>query len=234
MTIPMDIETTSTEAAVKVFPGTVRPRDPRAAVTPKLPGLDRAIDPNDEAVAVLKTRNSPIAAELAQLQIKAAEAVRAYVLATMDHVSGLAYAPDIPASTTIKIGRLRSQGLAVNERLDDFIESARQITSGLNDRAKRLSREAPQIAPIAMRREDGQNLSARLQLLTARENNVLELLLKGLPNKQIGYELGISITTVKAHICAILRKLNVSNRARVIALLANVDSGANASLSRKR
>ena len=234
MTIPMDIETTSTEAPVTAFPDALRLRGPRTLVKPKLPGLDRAIDSNDEAVVAPKTRNSPMAVELAQLQTQAAEALRAYVLATLDHVSALVGSVEAPASMTIKNGHLRRKALAVNERLDDFIDSARQIMSGLNDRVKRVSREAPQVTPIATRGHDAQKLSAKLQLLTAREKAVLELLLKGLPNKQIGYELGISITTAKAHIGAILRKLNVSNRARVIAHLANVDSGANASLSRKR
>ncbi len=234
MTIPMDIETTSAEPLVAAFPGAIRLHEPRASGKPKLPGLDRAIDSNDEAVVALKTRNSPTATELAQLQTQAADAVRAYVLATMDHVSALVGSVDAPVSMTLKNGHLRRQGLAMNERLDDFNESARQIMSGLNDRAKRVSREMPLVARVAMSRNDDQDLSTRIQLLTARENAVLELLLKGLPNKQISYELGISVTTAKAHIGAILRKLNVSNRARVIAVLANVDGVANAWRAQRR
>jgi DNA-binding NarL/FixJ family response regulator len=70
--------------------------------------------------------------------------------------------------------------------------------------------------------------TARLRKLTARERNVLDLLLRGLANKQIAFELGISEPTAKAHISAILQKLNVSTRARAIALLANIDSTAKA------
>ncbi len=45
----------------------------------------------------------------------------------------------------------------------------------------------------------------------------------GLPNKLIAYELGLCETTVKAHVSEILRKLCVYNRARAIALLADID-----------
>jgi DNA-binding NarL/FixJ family response regulator len=49
---------------------------------------------------------------------------------------------------------------------------------------------------------------------------VLELLAEGLPNKVIAHELGISETTVKAHVGEILRKLKVHNRTRAIVMLA--------------
>lgn len=37
----------------------------------------------------------------------------------------------------------------------------------------------------------------------------------GLLNKQIAYDLGIAEKTVKAHMTALMRKLNVSNRTQV-------------------
>ena len=52
---------------------------------------------------------------------------------------------------------------------------------------------------------------------------MLELLAEGLPNKVIAHELGISETTVKAHVGEILRKLKVYNRARAIVMLAQFD-----------
>lgn len=48
--------------------------------------------------------------------------------------------------------------------------------------------------------------------LTNREEEVAKLLCKGLTNKEIAKVLIISITTAKAHVNAILRKLNVKNR----------------------
>ena len=48
--------------------------------------------------------------------------------------------------------------------------------------------------------------------LTARELEVLELLAQGLPNKAIGFRLGISDQTVKFHVASICGKLGATNR----------------------
>jgi DNA-binding CsgD family transcriptional regulator len=48
--------------------------------------------------------------------------------------------------------------------------------------------------------------------LTTRERAVLELLERGLPNKVIAVRLGMSPSTVKAHVHNIIAKLNVRNR----------------------
>jgi DNA-binding NarL/FixJ family response regulator len=48
--------------------------------------------------------------------------------------------------------------------------------------------------------------------LTARERDVLELLVQGLPNKAIAVRLGISDQTVKFHVAAICGKLGAINR----------------------
>jgi len=49
---------------------------------------------------------------------------------------------------------------------------------------------------------------------------VLGLLVSGRLNKQIAYELDVSMTTVKAHVSAILQKLNVFSRTQAV-ILAN-------------
>jgi DNA-binding NarL/FixJ family response regulator len=48
--------------------------------------------------------------------------------------------------------------------------------------------------------------------LTARENEILALLAKGLPNKRIALDLGISEKTVKAHVTSIFNSLGVTDR----------------------
>jgi NarL family two-component system response regulator LiaR len=54
--------------------------------------------------------------------------------------------------------------------------------------------------------------------LTAREQEVLVLLVEGLNNRQIAERLFVSRATAKAHVSHILEKLNVSNRAEAITL----------------
>jgi len=52
--------------------------------------------------------------------------------------------------------------------------------------------------------------------LTERESEVLGLLAKGLANKQIAVELGISDHTVKFHVSSIYQKLGVTNRTEAV------------------
>lgn len=61
----------------------------------------------------------------------------------------------------------------------------------------------------------------RLALLTPQQARILELVCEGQLNKQIAWELDIAETTVKAHITAILRKLNVRSRTQAVLLAQN-------------
>jgi DNA-binding NarL/FixJ family response regulator len=63
----------------------------------------------------------------------------------------------------------------------------------------------------------------RLSVLTARENDVLLALARGLSNADVGRELFMSEATVKAHVSRLLAKLDVANRVQV-AILAH-DAG---------
>ena len=52
--------------------------------------------------------------------------------------------------------------------------------------------------------------------LTPRQCDVLALLLKGLPNKLIAREMNLSVDTVKDHVAAVLRALNVNSRTQAV------------------
>ncbi len=52
--------------------------------------------------------------------------------------------------------------------------------------------------------------------LTKQEQCVLELVAKGLINKEIATELNISIATTKAHLESIYKKLNAHNRVQAV------------------
>ena len=59
--------------------------------------------------------------------------------------------------------------------------------------------------------------------LTPRQLDVLALLCEGLPNKLIGRQLNIASATVKIHIAAILRALNVSSRLQAAIVARRLD-----------
>ena len=63
---------------------------------------------------------------------------------------------------------------------------------------------------------ESENEPLREGPLTERESEVLSLLSKGLANKQIAVELGISEHTVKFHVSSIYTKLNVTNRTEAV------------------
>ncbi|MEM1377596.1 MAG: response regulator transcription factor [Pseudomonadota bacterium] len=56
--------------------------------------------------------------------------------------------------------------------------------------------------------------------LTPQQARILELICDGMLNKQIAFELSIAEATVKAHVTAIMRKLDVHNRTQAV-LVAN-------------
>lgn len=57
--------------------------------------------------------------------------------------------------------------------------------------------------------------TAALAMLTPTQIKVMRGVHSGLLNKQIAFDLGIAEATVKAHMTALMRKLNVRNRTQV-------------------
>jgi len=66
-------------------------------------------------------------------------------------------------------------------------------------------------------------LIRRLQTLTPQQSRVLAMVSEGLLNKQIAYELGVSEATVKAHVSAILLKLDVDSRTQAVIQLGKIN-----------
>lgn len=63
------------------------------------------------------------------------------------------------------------------------------------------------------------NLSGKstgIKTLTTRQSQVLDLIAQGKSNKQIAYDMGVSESTVKLHINALLRSLHVTNRTQAV------------------
>ena len=67
-----------------------------------------------------------------------------------------------------------------------------------------------------------ESLIARLKTLTPQQTRVLGMIGEGLLNKQIAYELGVSEATIKAHVSAILLKLNVDSRTQAVIQMGKI------------
>jgi DNA-binding NarL/FixJ family response regulator len=65
---------------------------------------------------------------------------------------------------------------------------------------------------------------ATAKRLSVRELAVVNLIRRGMQNKIIAYELNISVSTVKAHMHRIIRKLNVRNRTELAVMARTINS----------
>jgi len=87
----------------------------------------------------------------------------------------------------------------------DFIEKPFEkavLLSAIEHGVERLKRSAAN-------QDRADEAAVRLQALTPREREVLDGLAKGLPNKTIAYDLGISPRTVEIHRANVMSKLGV-------------------------
>jgi FixJ family two-component response regulator len=62
-------------------------------------------------------------------------------------------------------------------------------------------------------------LKERLGTLTAREREILQLVVTGRPNKQLAAELGLSEITVKVHRASVLRKMQAKSLAELVRMV---------------
>jgi len=72
------------------------------------------------------------------------------------------------------------------------------------------------IPPTLLNKNAEVNENSAAKTLTARQNQVLNLVAQGMSNKQIAYEIGVSEATVKLHINALLRSVGATNRTQAV------------------
>jgi DNA-binding NarL/FixJ family response regulator len=84
---------------------------------------------------------------------------------------------------------------------------------------------APAEARGAPENDADARLVRRLKSLTPQQVRVLMMLNEGLLNKQIAFELGVSEATVKAHVSAVLQKLDVENRTQAVLVAGRIAAG---------
>ena len=209
---------------------------PSADLGPSLRQVEEAYvqfkDMTAETARALESRSALIAAECEELQIKAIEMIHASACAAGDFFEALAHSEAPAHAAEAQIEHFRRQRDVLNGHMAEYLASARDMIALLAAPLDGRAENCPHEKDCRSGPCDDAHVLQRLSSLTPRQRRVLALLIDGLPNKVIAYELGICETTVKAHVGVILKKLCVYNRARAIAMLARLKYGAGGLLSR--
>lgn len=100
--------------------------------------------------------------------------------------------------------------LLKNTGLVQMIEALKELHDGGSPMSANIARKL-----VTVFREQEKNI-AQLETLSNRENEILQLLSKGLLYKEIAEQLSISVGTVRQHIHKIYEKLHVQNRTEAI------------------
>lgn len=80
-------------------------------------------------------------------------------------------------------------------------------------------------ATIAPSESGDFDFGRRLATLSAQQFRVLRLIVEGKLNKEIAHELDLSLSTVKAHMTAVLKKLGLQRRTQILAAMQALDLG---------
>jgi DNA-binding CsgD family transcriptional regulator len=167
----------------------------------------------EASAKAIEDRRPGAASEIADLQRRAIASLEECALATARLAEAL-------ESASFR-RPLNCDRASFRERTSQFFDCARQFVLALACCAEpegAVSRQGAQSAP-----SPHDNFRDRVASLTPKQRCALGLLLIGLPNKMIAYELGVAESTVKAHVGAIIRKLQVRSRSQVIAATARMD-----------
>jgi DNA-binding NarL/FixJ family response regulator len=90
---------------------------------------------------------------------------------------------------------------------NDLIQAIREVHRGKSFYSSTIARRFRD--QLQERFLNGKSVRNSLTLLTPREAEVLALIAKGQPNKQMAAELGISIKTIEKHRQQVMNKLNI-------------------------
>ena len=180
---------------------------PRIVEAADFDGARRAATEHPDADLMLLDLSMPGASGLTGLMMMRAEHqnIPVAVISASDDTTTIRRALELGASAFIS----KSSGIdEIRQAIDTVLEGGFWTPPGFD-----ADREHdPEI----------ETLIARLKTLTPQQTRVLGMIGEGLLNKQIAYELGVSEATIKAHVSAILLKLNVDSRTQAVIQMAKI------------
>jgi DNA-binding NarL/FixJ family response regulator len=195
----------------------------RRGVRAELTGLAVVVDvvgeagSVDEAVATIRRTRPDVVLLDVHLPDGGGRAVLAEVHGELPGTRFLALSVSDAPEDVVAVIRAGASGYVTKTiAADELADAVRRIADGDVVFSPRLAgfvleafREVPAPAPTAGPRTEGED---ELEVLTARERDVLRLLARGYTYREIAKDLFISVKTVETHASNVLRKLQLSNR----------------------
>lgn len=175
-------------------------------------------DDIETGVAVIRQTQPDVVLLDVHLTSGSGEAVIAAVRDDLPGVRFLALSVSDAPEDVLGLVRAGARGY-VTKRIDgaELVSAIEQVAAGNAVFSPRLAgfvldafTSAASVASPEPARSDG--VDTELELLTAREREVMQHLARGYAYKEIADELVISVRTVESHASAVLRKLQLSSR----------------------
>jgi DNA-binding CsgD family transcriptional regulator len=176
----------------------------------------------EESADSFEASRAAVSAELSGLQSRAIISSHARALATVELVEATGGVTVISAATRAQIEHSRRECEALMGQVANFFATGRGLVELMSQTLNKHAVDFYRLHDNSLA-SGGEDALRRLRTLTPRQRSVLRLLAQGKPNKVTAYELGVSESTVKAHVSEVLHKLGVYSRARAIAALAEID-----------
>ncbi len=196
-----------------------------AALTPKHARLQTLLETSARSVERdARTRR----ADVVELQRRAISSLQECADAALSLAECLGDGLCPRESACLHLGDWNHCNACFNAQLSRFLDQASKFMNAImvNPKPGPIMAKAKEVRPTAF-----DAFSERAATFTDAQQRVFELLITGLPNKLIAYEIGVSEATVKAHVSAVLRKLQVRSRAQAIALSSAFERTRNGAMS---
>lgn len=118
----------------------------------------------------------------------------------------------VPMVFVTGFGTVSTSVQAMRDGAVDFLEKPADPGALLDA----VERAVEQRAVLSARADAAAAVQRRMALLTARERQVFEGVVQGLPNKQIAAQLGIALKTVKVHRGRVMQKMEADSVADLV------------------